>query len=297
MTSDKKLLIIFNPLSGKKYHDKFKKKFISYLNDCQAGCTYDWLDTEPDFEEQLLKIDFDAYSKIIVIGGDGTIRELSEYLIVRGIDLPVAIVPEGSANILAVNLNIPHNTIKAVKNACQGRVKTIDVVKINESLYCNVCLGLGYWSMIIRCTSQQHKIRWGNLAYLMTFLLHSKKYQTLFKFDLDGQHYEINGNTMVVANALSIFKIKPLTPIDFNDGLLEVIIFRHANFWDLFISSLSFILGKKKFPLLFKIKGKEISINGETLKNNYLQIDGESFELKKITAQIIPEKMKFIVPR
>jgi diacylglycerol kinase (ATP) len=296
MTIQLKLLIIFNPLAGKKYHDKYQKFFLKYLNRFLPNQTYDWLDTQLDLDDQLARLDFSTYQKIMVIGGDGTIRQVAEFLIKNKIDLPLAIIPEGSANILAANLNLPLAMLKAIKVACLGKEKIIDVALINDKIFYLVCLSLGFWSKIIKETHRGLKIRWGNLAYVFTFLMHPKKYKTIFKFSLDGQDYAVPGNTMVVANALSIFKIKPSSPIDFTDGLLEVIIFQNSSLGGLLIASFSLLFRKKKFPLLFKARGKKIIISQETVMQDHLQLDGEPIELAKIKVEVVPSKLKMIVP-
>ena len=296
MLNQSKILIIFNPLAGKKYRDKYQKFFLKHFDRFSPNTPYDWLDTEANLHQQLAKVDFKSYQKIIVIGGDGTIREVADFLIKHKLDLPLAIIPEGSANILASNLNIPQTMIKAIQIACTGREKIIDVGLINQQLYFVVCLSLGLWSKIIKETNRGLKIRLGNLAYILTFLKHSKKYRTVFKFTLDGQDYQIPGNTMVIANALSIFKIKPAASIDFSDGQLEILIFQNTSIWGLLVSVVSLIFSKKKFPFLTKLKGQTINIWPQTVQEDHLQLDGEAIKLDQINLEVVPQKLRVIIP-
>ena len=60
--------------------------------------------------------------------GDGTVRVVADGLAHSGI--PLGIIPEGTANLLAFNLGIPDNEAEALKVAVTGRERTIDLVKL-----------------------------------------------------------------------------------------------------------------------------------------------------------------------
>jgi len=269
---------------------------LKYFNKFLPHTIYDWLKTSPNSAEQLTAVDFSFYYRIIIIGGDGTIRDIANFLLKNQIDLPIAIIPAGSANILACNLGIPTNLTRAIKIACLGKEKIIDVALLNNQLYYLVSLSLGHGSKIIKETKRGLKVRFGFLSYLWMFLKQSKKYKTVFKFTIDNKKYKISGNTMIIANALSFFRIKPLTPINFADGLLEVLIFKNATKTGLLITILSLLLGKKRYPFLFKVKGKKIIVEDNNRKREHAQIDGEPIKIDRAEVEIIPHKLRIIVP-
>lgn len=313
-----KILIVFNPLAGLKYKTGYQE---SFLKDCQKllpQAKFDWLITTPNLQEQLAALKLNDYQRLIVIGGDGTVKAVADFLLNNGLDLPLAIIPQGSANVLASALNISLNQKNAVSTACLGKEKRIDVGLLNSQEYFLICLSLGYWSKIIKATGRNLKIRLGFGAYFLTFLKQRQVNKTAFKFILDNQAHEIFGNTLVIANALSFFKLQPITPVDLADGQLEILILKNRSLFGFLNVIWSFFLGKKKFPALFKAKGKKITIYLTEKIANTIQVDGETVRaqsfgsapsalssgpkgqddiapLQKIEVEIVPEKLKVIV--
>ncbi|HAH04442.1 TPA: hypothetical protein DCL28_02690 [Candidatus Komeilibacteria bacterium] len=290
----KKNLIVFNPVAGFKYPKGYKEYFLRYYKKFLPQTGYDWLETTPQLKAQLKQVDFSQYQKIIGIGGDGTIKNIADYLLSSNTNLPLAIVPQGSCNALASSLQIPLIPSSAIKCACLGKEKKIDVGWLNQQEYFLICLSIGHWSKIIQATARGLKIKVGFLAYVFTFLKQWKIYRATFNFKLDGQAYKIEGNTMVIANALSVFKLRPRTPVDFSDGQLEILITRNKTIAGFVRVVLAFFFGKRRFPFLFKNKGKKISLEYFSEMEKLVQIDGEAIKVDKIEVEILPKKLTII---
>ncbi|WP_087012405.1 diacylglycerol kinase family protein [Leucobacter sp. 7(1)] len=112
-------------------------------------------------------------SVVLVSGGDGTIRAVSEVL--RGTGIPIGIVPQGTGNLLARNLGIPLNRIEeAVRAAFYGRNRAVDVgiltiTREDESQVEHLFLvlaGMGLDARTISATRSTLKKRLGWLAYV-----------------------------------------------------------------------------------------------------------------------------------
>ena len=63
---------------------------------------------------------------VMVAGGDGTVRAVSSQL--AGTEMPMALIPAGTGNLLARNLSIPLDTDAAIRLALHGRLQPIDMV-------------------------------------------------------------------------------------------------------------------------------------------------------------------------
>ena len=133
----------------------------------------------------------------------------------------------------------------------------MDVCLLNNKYYFLICLSIGHWSNIINETSRGLKINLGFGAYIMTFLKQWKVKRTNFNFKLDNIDHSIEGNTLIVANALSLFNLQPKNPIDLFDSKLEVLISHNKNIFGFLNVAYSFLFGKNKFPYLIKLKGKK----------------------------------------
>ena len=84
---------------------------------------------------------------VIAWGGDGTVQRCIDVLAGGGV--PLAIVPAGTANLLATNLGIPADIEDAVETALHGARRTIDVGRLNGERF-GVMAGAGLDAAMIR---------------------------------------------------------------------------------------------------------------------------------------------------
>lgn len=82
----------------------------------------------------------DGAALVVAAGGDGTARAVAQGL--AGTDVPLALLPVGTANDLARALGLPRDLVAAATRAVTGHVRAIDVVDAGDSLFCTVG-GLG----------------------------------------------------------------------------------------------------------------------------------------------------------
>ncbi len=106
---------------------------------------------------------------IAVCGGDGTVRSCVESL--AGTDRALAVIPAGTGNLLARNLNIPTDPAAALEVALGAGRRRIDVGYANGEAFA-VMAGAGLDAAIMRDTSREAKDRFGSLAYVKTALEH-----------------------------------------------------------------------------------------------------------------------------
>jgi YegS/Rv2252/BmrU family lipid kinase len=100
---------------------------------------------------------------VIIGGGDGTLSQAADGLV--DADLPLGILPMGTANDLARTLGVPTELDAAADVIVAGHRRRIDLGWVNGTHFFNVAsIGLG--TGITRRLSRQSKSRWGVLAYL-----------------------------------------------------------------------------------------------------------------------------------
>src|SRR4051812_21049296 len=91
----------------------------------------------------------DGVDRVLVWGGDGTVRRCIQTVIDDELDASIGILPAGTGNLLAHNLSIPIELRGAVEVAVQGEPRAIDVGKMND-LYFAVMAGTGFDALMIR---------------------------------------------------------------------------------------------------------------------------------------------------
>lgn len=157
--------VIFNP---QKDTDELRDVLAGSASE---GWLVDWVETSADdpgraMAAQALK---DGVDLIIAAGGDGTVRVVAETM--SGVDTPLALVPLGTGNLLARNLQIPLTTAEAVKVALGDSSRTIDLVRLtaddSDEEQFAVMAGVGLDAAIMDNTDDTIKESFGSLAYVL----------------------------------------------------------------------------------------------------------------------------------
>jgi diacylglycerol kinase family enzyme len=289
------LPIIFNPKAGTKYSADYRKKIekqISLLTKDGVSCL--WLNLKKELSEHLRTLPWERIERLLVIGGDGTVSKTAQFLLDHNLDKTIGIIPQGSANVLASALNIPSKERLAIKLAITGTPKKIDAGLINGKYWFLICFSAGYLPAIVNQTAQTDKNLLGFFAYFKKLLSSPLLQTTDFQLEFDGQKQIVNGNTLVIANAISLFKLQPRKKIDFTDGLLDIFVAQNKHRWGFFIIGLMALL-KKHLPFTFSAQEKRIFIPFLN-PNVSLLLDGEPFSLKGgINIEIVPKKLKVVI--
>lgn len=101
---------------------------------------------------------------VIVCGGDGTVRECAQGLV--GSDVPLAVMPAGTGNLLVRNLEIPETADEVVDLAMSGPRRRLDLGRVNDEVFA-VMAGTGIDASIMEGTDGEAKDRLGVLAYVL----------------------------------------------------------------------------------------------------------------------------------
>ena len=129
---------IINPNAGTNTPSHFKKLIEIIKED--ANCKI-WETTAPleayDIAQKAIQV---GASRIIAVGGDGTINEVASALV--GTNIPLGIIPIGSGNGLARHLKIPLKIKKALQLAKEGVPQKMDVGLLNDKyFFCTAGIG------------------------------------------------------------------------------------------------------------------------------------------------------------
>jgi diacylglycerol kinase (ATP) len=86
--------------------------------------------------------------RLVVVGGDGTLREAAEGVLAAGRTLELGFVPRGNANVVARELSIPLAVDGAVRTLIQGRPRAMDIMRANGR-FVLAMVGLGYDARVV----------------------------------------------------------------------------------------------------------------------------------------------------
>jgi len=158
---------------------------------------------------------------VFVWGGDGMVQRCVGAI--AHTKATLAVVPAGTANLFAANLEIPHNIEGAVANGLRGRRKKFDIGRMNGEAFA-VFAGAGFDASMVHDASRKVKSRIGRAAYIWSGAknLGAKAFEA--KIDVDGERwYEgkasciLFGNVRTISGGLELFDgARP------DDGILDL---------------------------------------------------------------------------
>ncbi|HET6192551.1 MAG TPA: diacylglycerol kinase family protein [Trebonia sp.] len=167
----------------------------------------------------------DGIDLVVAVGGDGTVRGCAEGLARTGV--PLAIVPHGTANLLARTLRVPGHpkaalgVALAVTQGAGGVDRTIDLAVADEVPF-TAMAGMGLDAAVVAGTRLKHQFGW--LAYAVSGAAHLALPPSRFSIRLDGgAPVERTARSVVVGNSGLLpggFSLLPDARPD--DGLLDV---------------------------------------------------------------------------
>jgi YegS/Rv2252/BmrU family lipid kinase len=184
---------------------------------------------------------------VLVCGGDGTVREVCAEL--AGTGIPIGIIPAGTGNLLARNLDIPLFLRAAIDVGLTGQDRAIDMVKVSgdgiEDTHFMVMAGMGFDAAIMEGVNEDIKAKVGWLAYVLSALKSLMFPAVKLELSVDGGEFTSHrARTIVVGNVGYLQAGMPLLPdASIDDGLLDVVLLHPRRF-------LSWI------PLAFRVLAK-----------------------------------------
>jgi YegS/Rv2252/BmrU family lipid kinase len=293
----KNIHIIINPASGKGesilpiINASMKEAGIKW----EASITHQAGDAI-QFAKAAVKEGIDA---LAVYGGDGTLMEAISGLI--GSEIPLVILPGGSANVMATELGIPTELKEACTLLSHGPIemKTIDVGQFNKR-YFIVGISLGFESDVVKGADRETKNKIGIFAYLLSAAAALKKTKkAVYHLKIDGQEHEVQGLTCIITNTgnLGFSNISFDKHIDVSDGFLDVIVVRKANLslFKLMVVTLLKWERPDNLELVKHWQGKDISVSSSPKQT--VQCDGEVLEKIPLHIKVIPRAIKVLVPK
>lgn len=228
---------------------------------------------------------------VIACGGDGTIHE-----VVNGLaetTTPLGIIPGGTANVLADELQIPLDLTSAVDRIVNGTSKRIALGKAG-SRYFHTMAGIGLDASIVNSVNPKLKDAMGVGGFWIEGLKHIYSYRMpVFDVRVNGKQFQA---TWVVASNVKKyggrFRITPRA--DIMEGILDVCIFTtRSKLRYMAYVPLAYPGWHVQDSRIGYEKAERIEVTGDAAVG--VQADGEWIGTLPCTVQVVPKALTIIL--
>jgi diacylglycerol kinase (ATP) len=249
-----------------------------------------------DAPKQLRKLLADGVDRILVWGGDGTVRRCIDTIVEDGANAEVAILPAGTANLLANGLGIPIDLEGALEVALRGHLRKIDVGVMNGERFA-VMAGTGFDALMIR-DADDDKDRLGRLAYLRAGAKHLVEPNTKVSIDVDG-HTWFKGSAacVLVGNMGRAFGGLTLFPdARPDDGLLDIGVVTAEQRLDWLRVGIRAAAGRiDSSPMVQMTQGATVKVRLDD-ELPWEMDGGDRPDTKKLKVSVLPGRLPVCVP-
>lgn len=287
----KSIYVIINPAAGQD------RPILGAMNRAFQTAEIEWdvrltkkAGDAQQFAQEAIAAGVDA---VAVYGGDGTVMEVAGAL--AGTNVPLAIFPGGTANVMSVELGIPGDLTEAVALVCgQAReIRILDMGRVRGQLFM-LRLGIGFFAETTKGTEREAKNRMGALAYTLSALQALPKTQmSRYYLMLDGEEVEVEGVACFIANSgnLGIPGLSLSKAISVNDGLLDVIVLPSLNVGTALNVAANAVGLTDSLP---HWQAREIRLVADPPQS--IECDGEMIDPTPVSASVVPQALRVIVP-
>jgi len=282
-----KLLFIINPGSGS--HDLNLKEVISsHFSSKDVLIELFELPKDCSLEKIKEKIDKEKADRVVAVGGDGTLKLVAECLL--NTNIPIGIIPAGSANGMAQELGIPTDIELALNLVVSGEPHKIHAVKLNDQL-CIHLSDLGFNAYLVKkFDAMPERGMWGYAKATWHALWSHKRMQ--IELNIKGETIKSAAAMVAIANATMYgtgLKINPDGKL--NDELFEIIVVKDYSYLEIlkiWLTKLPF--NPKKIEVF---QTSEVKIFSK--HKAHFQVDGEYIgQVNEVTAKILPASVTVI---
>lgn len=288
-----KVCLIINPISGTESkknipemvaaaYDQKKFELVIHITGYPGHAT--------EIARQAVK---EQYRYVLTAGGDGTVNEVARTLVNSNTTL--GIIPFGSGNGLARELDIPMDAEKALQIILSGNSRTIDYGTANDHIFFCTC-GFGFDAFISDKFAEEKKR--GPLGYLRNILesavdFKSEEYELIH----DEGSLKERAFVLTCANASQYGNEAYIAPgASMDDGKMNVSILKPLNALEIPQTTLQlFTKNIDKNSKMTTLVTQKLTIHRE--RKGLMHVDGEPVETgREINVEIIQKGLKVLVP-
>jgi len=295
-----RVCVIFNPTAK---GDK-ARRFLRHLDDLPGECARKQTASRGDARRLAAEAVREGFDVVVAAGGDGTMNE-----VLNGIgDVPdgferarLAILPLGTVNVFARELNLPIRLERAWHTIRQGRETAIDLMRVEcqengaaTKRYFAQLAGAGLDARAIELVDWSLKKKIGPLAYVVAGLKALCRAQSTIRVNAAGRTTAgalvLVGNGRLYGGPFAIFP-----EADLRDGLMDVRVFPRVG-WSTLFRCAPGVLLRRRLSASAAEQFHAASLELTSAAAVAVQLDGECVGHLPATFSVERGRLRVIVP-
>ena len=234
----KQLLFLYNTRSGRGRIEERKEEILNAFREHGYAV-----------EAQLIDFAKNPYAAgarpdlTVVAGGDGTVNYVVNCMKRCNLDLPIGIIPAGTANDFAGALGMPKDPVAAARQIAGGTVERFDCGRANDLYFVNI-FSFGLFTTTSQRTPDERKHRYGKLAYIMEGIKELRRMHDIpLHITADGRQIDVNTLIMLIFNGETAGGFRLARRSSVCDGLFDCLLLERRSFLCSCWTMLRYLLG------------------------------------------------------
>jgi YegS/Rv2252/BmrU family lipid kinase len=295
MARPTRVAVVFNPATGGGEAADRKRDTMEALEG--AGLEVLWLETtkEDPGQGQTAKAVAEGVELVMAQGGDGTVMACVTGL--AGTEVPLAVLPGGTGNLLATNFDIPSELDEAVEVALDGDRVRLDVAAMDDDRFV-VMGGIGFDAAMLRDADPELKEHLGAVAYVLSGVKHLRRRPTRFRLRLDDRPpIDRTGQGVLIGNLGRLQGGLPVMPdARPDDGQLDVAVLKTRTLLDwLGLAARVLLRRRREDPQLELFQARRIEIDCD--RPQPVERDGDPVGSRDhLLVEVVPKALTLCVP-
>lgn len=299
---NKKAILLYNPKAGQRLIGSYLDYIAEKLQELDYELRLFRSMRPGDIKEYInMYITEDNTDLILISGGDGTVNDCITGIMEKGIDIPLLILPLGTANDFANSAGIPGDIKENLMLLNDDNLTYVDIGKANDKYFVNVC-NMGLFSGVSHNVDLELKKKFGRFAYYIKGFEEIQNY-TAMDMTITTDECVLNDKYILVL----VFNgkgaggmLKLAKDAEITDGKFNIVCIKDINLLDVPALFLKILYGEHLGdPRIDYIKTSTavIECHNQDKEHFVTDVDGEEGPSFPMHIKVISNKLRVYLPK
>ena len=209
---------------------------------------------------------------MVVAGGDGTVNYAVNAMKRKGLDIPIGVIPAGTANDFAGAVGMSREPLEAARQIASGSVERLDCGRVNDLYFVNI-FSFGIFTTTSQRTPDERKHKIGKLAYIIEGV---KEFRTMhavpLEIEADGERFDLRSLMVLIFNGETAGGFHLARRSSIKDGLFDCILLEKKNFFRSTLAMCRYLAGGSP-KIVRHLRARRIDIRSSV--NEPTDVDGQ----------------------